>query len=238
MFSQKDVIDLWNRTDMSDFEKRMYLVCMVSEMAKKANIECVLVGGAATELYTQASYATSDIDMIVAGDLSERKAMEQLGFQKEGRSWFCDETAFNVEFPRGPLDGDWKRIKKIETEIGELFVIGIEDMIVDRCARVSSWSNNEDYDVSDENAWESTDEVVYFLLSANADSIDWEYLNKKAKEVGCEQTLRHYKKHFNKLKGDIDERNPKQIKIQQTDAYKTYLQSIKDQKEIRSLSMI
>lgn len=226
MFSQKDILTLWNDPTKTDFEKRVYLAAIIACTAEKFDLYCVLVGGAATEIYTSSNYATSDIDFITSGDKSETEVMTSLGFERDGKSWGFPETGFSVEFPKGPLDGDLKRIKPFQTELGTIPLIGIEDIIIDRCSRVTFWGNHESYDEADEAAWRSTDEVVYFLLVSYKDKIDWEYLSKKAIEAGCEKALRHYKKHYNKLHGDIDERNPKRQAIAKSEKYTDYLQEI------------
>lgn len=226
MFSQKDVIDLWESDAYQEYEKNILLAAMIAETTKDYNLKCVLVGGAATEIYTHRNYATADLDFIMLEDESENEVMKQLGFEKCGKDWSCPETGFSVEFPRGPLDGDWGRVVPISTDFGIINVIGLEDIIIDRCCRRYNWGNFEFYDKTDEFAWRTTDEVVYYLLASNSEDLDWNYLDRRAIETGCEPQLVHYKKHYKHILGEIDDRNPQREALQKTDEFNDYLNSL------------
>ena len=66
----------------------------------------VLVGGLAVEIYSRNIYLTKDIDMVNISYQKPqvvRRAMAELGFNKQGRVYVNSTTAITVEFPSGPL---------------------------------------------------------------------------------------------------------------------------------------
>lgn len=65
------------------------------------DIQVVLVGGLAVEIYTLNRYLTGDIDMVntsINSPAALKKAMAEIGFQKQGRVFENPTTNITVEF--------------------------------------------------------------------------------------------------------------------------------------------
>ena len=201
MYTADDIKEIWNDKSLSDVEKRLRLAAIVSHCFAERGARCVVVGGFATELYTASNYATADIDIVLPQYHLLREVMAQLGFEKEGRVWGMQDTGFVLDFPDEELDGEWERVSKNETPYGDVLLIGIEDIIIDRIARIQYWGNQENFNENDEFAWQTTDEVVFFLLATYRKIIDWEYLDNRAKLYDLQERLSSFKKMYKKHSG-------------------------------------
>ena len=99
------------------------LAVVVAQHLKRKDIQVVLVGGLAVEIYTENQYLTNDIDMV---DISYQKpavlraAMLELGFTKRGRVYRNSSTDIVVEFPSAPLAVGDELIKEQTHNCSEL----------------------------------------------------------------------------------------------------------------------
>ena len=93
-------------------------------------------------MYSLGGYSTYDVDLVcdrkVAGEV-----LEKLGFRKEGRFWINDELEIVVEFPDITLAGSKDRIETFEVDGFRIYVIGKEDLIVDRLNACVFWKSSE-----------------------------------------------------------------------------------------------
>lgn len=156
----------------------------------------VVVGGLAVETYTTAEYTTRDVDFIHTDDSAVARVMHALGFTKRPghRYYVHPQVDVYVEFPTGPLDGDSTRISEIQLDDGSLiFVIGIEDIIIDR---LSAWQN---WDKLREDSEDAIQAIT--LLVAQAGSIDHDYLKAVAAERGLSDALSEIQQRVNALRG-------------------------------------
>lgn len=109
--------------------------------------EAVLVGGAATVLYTEGAFNSGDFDLVAMNDPVFNQAMTAHGFKKEDRSghlmfgfYHPDHPLFGFQAVSGPLfDGraDRQRLFKmvVRDEKTTITLPAIEDMIADRLAQ-------------------------------------------------------------------------------------------------------
>ena len=67
--------ELNNRLD-----KVMYFTALLTRKLEKNGIIPVIVGGGALEFYTQGSYMTLDIDLVVSGRDVAKRVLEDMGF--------------------------------------------------------------------------------------------------------------------------------------------------------------
>lgn len=144
----------------------------------------VVVGGLAVETYTAGGYTTLDVDMIAVDDALAARVMDALGFRKQPESRHYEHPNLEalVEFPAGPLDGSEDRITEVRLDDGgSLYVIGIEDIIIDRLSAYVHW------DKRDENSADAVQAVL--LILAQQDKIDPEYLRRAAAERGLSEGL-------------------------------------------------
>jgi hypothetical protein len=70
----------------------------------KHDISCVLVGGSCVSIYTDEKYKSRDLDFI-SPDSHQRiaDALEEIGFNREGKNFVHPKSKFYAEFPTGPL---------------------------------------------------------------------------------------------------------------------------------------
>ncbi len=69
---------------------------------REKGIEVVLSGGAAVGIYSNSKYISKDLDMVNVYAINRRTiraAMEEIGFQEEGRYFKHPGTKFFIEFP-------------------------------------------------------------------------------------------------------------------------------------------
>lgn len=125
------------------------LATLVAEHLAHKNIEVVVVGGLAVEIYTANLYLTKDIDMIDRSyqpPAVMQKAMAELGFEKEGRVYSHPTTEIVVEFPTGPLSVGNEIITEttyIEGPSGQIPIISAKDLVKDRLAAFFHWKDNQ-----------------------------------------------------------------------------------------------
>lgn len=98
----------------------------------------VLSGGATVSIYSDNEYQSYNLDFIPIG-IARRvdRAMESLGFAKEGRHWRHPKNAFYVEFPAGPVAIGEKVIHDFaerRTPEGVLRLLHPTDCVMDRLA--------------------------------------------------------------------------------------------------------
>lgn len=169
--------------------ERLCIAAVICERMKEFANEVVMVGGSAVEFYTAASYMTKDIDFIAKDTLNIKRVMTDLGFLNDGDGiWYHNATSVIIEFPKGPLVGEYSRTTSLETGYGVVEIIGVEDIILDR--------------VSAAKFWQDTTEWAEYLLSSHYDNVDFEYLREKAKELLCSDTLELVIKNVNAIKNE------------------------------------
>lgn len=106
----------------------------------------VLVGGAATALYTDGSFMSCDFDIVAGVDEEFIKAMLLHGFKREDRPghllvgfYHPDHPGYGVQQVTPPLfDGrsDPSRLVHLSLDLpGEVTLPSVEDMIADRLAQ-------------------------------------------------------------------------------------------------------
>lgn len=113
------------------------------------DIQVVLVGGLAVEIYTLNRYLTGDIDMVntsINSPAALKKAMAEIGFQKQGRVFENPTTNITVEFPSAPLavgDEHIKEVTTCETAWGDIAILQAVDVVKDRLLAYLYWNDNQ-----------------------------------------------------------------------------------------------
>jgi hypothetical protein len=132
---------------MQDFSKSSIteLAAIVAAHLGDRDIQVVLVGGLAVELYSENVYLTNDIDMVdisYAKPVNLHKAMAEIGFEKRGRVFVSASTDITVEFPSPPVSVGDELVTEtttVTTTVGELPVLFARDVIKDRLAAYIHW---------------------------------------------------------------------------------------------------
>ena len=161
----------------SSLDRRIEVLAILTDVLSKEGITPVLVGGAAVEFYTLGGYATKDMDVIMPSSASVSSSMIALGFRKEGRFWISDDLDVVLEAPSGPLAGDPERILRSKVNDMSAYIIGVEDLIIDRLNAFVHWQSTND------RRWAAR------LMAMLRDSIDWDYLEWRAREDRVDAAL-------------------------------------------------
>ena len=125
------------------------LAAIVAEHLQKHDINVVLVGGLAVEIYTENLYLTKDIDMVNTNykkPATLHNVMSELGFRKQGRVYVNDTTDITVEFPSGPLAVGNKLITSTtfaKTSKGNIPILHVDDVVKDRLAAFIHWRDRQ-----------------------------------------------------------------------------------------------
>lgn len=169
-FIKKKILDLQYQP-IQKFERNIKVVGYLNYLFKKIALQPIIVGGHAIELYTAGHYTTVDVDLVVSGYDSAKKVFEKIGFVKrpEERHWYHKELALPIEIPDNILCGSMdKTIEVTFEENYSVYVIGIEDLIMDRVRAAVYWDSSSD------RQW------ALLLMNAQWNDIDFGYLKKEA----------------------------------------------------------
>ena len=102
----------------------------------------VLVGGAATELYSGGAYTSGDVDLVGSVPVIVEERLRDAGFRREGHHWIHPEGLF-VEFPASHLDRR-ERVRELQAGGSTVLVVSPEDLIADRLAHWQFWKSTID----------------------------------------------------------------------------------------------
>jgi len=165
--------------------RQVSLAAFLSKLFRARNMDFILVGGATVQFYTQGTYLTKDIDVILRGDTKEmiEEIMTSLGFKRTSnyRQFGHPVFDFSVEFPPSPIEIGSRTISKvnvIETPEGPLEIIRIEDIIMDRIIAGVEWKH------------QGSIQQAKLLWIQNQKRIDLDYLTDFAKKEGYLKTLK------------------------------------------------
>jgi predicted nucleotidyltransferase len=167
--------------------KNIALTAVITEALKEINIRPIIVGGQAVEFYTAGGYSTMDVDLVTPASIKEiNPIIEELGFEKEGKYWTYDQLDFALEVPGSDLAGDYDKVNEIEIEGLKAYIIGIEDIIIDRLNRYKFWKEYADQ------------EWIVGMIYLNYEDIDWDYLYQKSESEKTLEELKEFKKIVDK----------------------------------------
>jgi excisionase family DNA binding protein len=165
--------------------KRLLFMGLLTKALSPEKVKPILVGGNAVEFYTAGGYATQDIDVVAPSEPID-KVLKTWGFAKEGRHWISEELGIVIEAPVYSLDQEEQYEKLYEVEIEGLcvYIVGIEDLVVDR---LNAYVHRKP---SDDRTWARE------LMVLHAEEIDWDYLKKRAKEEEVDIALDELEKEL------------------------------------------
>ena len=179
--------DLANKVgNIQDINKRrLYLIGLLTEELEAEKGKPIIVGGCALEFYTTGGYTTGDIDIIFPDNKLLDKVLCKWGFIKEGRHWINDELDMYIESPGSALKGDDpSKITKVRVGNVDAYIIGVEDLIVDRLNATVHWHS------SDDRYWAK--ELIYI----HRDMLDMDYIKKRVLEEGPADEFEHVLKEI------------------------------------------
>jgi predicted nucleotidyltransferase len=161
------------------FERMLYVMSIITPALESRGIKSVVVGGSAVEFYTRDWYATGDIDLAVTKGKRRgiSRTLEELGFKTHGRMWVREDLNLYIETPGDVADLDSDRVTRVETDVGHAYVIGIEDIILDRVNAARHWKS------------ESDREQAIRMVAMFENEIDWRYLQERARKEKVVEAL-------------------------------------------------
>lgn len=165
------------------------LGALLTRLFEKQRIILTVVGGAAVQFYTQATYTTRDLDVILQGDDAKTvdEVMGSLGFVRTTTYRHFEHALFDfvVEFPPSPIEVGHRvidRVNLIETASGSVRVIRIEDILMDRIVAGVEWKDTASL------------AQARLLWLTNKDEMDLAYLTQFAKQEGYAKILKEIMK--------------------------------------------
>lgn len=155
----------------------------------RTGYSAVLVGGAATAIYTAGLFPSGDFDVVAASDTEFNKVMVEHGFIKEHRTgrllmgfYHPDCPEYGFQQVTGPLfDGrsDRNRLVRIEVASDSAVVLpAVEDLIADRLGQHAVASKTDD------SRLRQAQEL--FKL---AEALDRDYLLRRIRDEGGDPVL-------------------------------------------------
>jgi len=170
------------KSNKDDLYKKIAVISVITAALKEFKVTPVIVGGQAVEFYTSGGYSTLDIDILCELRIFEiDSVLKSLGLEREGMYWTYPDSKLAIEVPSGPLAGSWDKVTEVAIEGLEAYIIGIEDIIVDRLNRYKYWKEFDD------------EEWIIGMIFINYDDIDWDYLYMKAGEERTTDELKRFK---------------------------------------------
>ena len=167
--------------------RNIALTAVITEALKDIDIRPIIVGGQAVEFYTAGGYSTMDVDLVTPASIKEiNKIIKELGFKKEGKYWTYDQLDFALEVPGSDLAGDYDKVNEIRIADLKAYIIGIEDIIIDRLNRYKFWKEYDDQ------------EWIIGMIYLNYEDIDWNYLFQKSKSEKTIDELKEFKEIVDK----------------------------------------
>ena len=162
---------------LTGIEKKIFFMAWLYELMRKGNIRPIpiLAFESATELYTGGNYSYIDIDLISENIPSLAALLENNGFSRLGDRLCSIENELSVNFVTSHQCG---RVGKVEYSGHAIFVVSIEDTIIEKLA--SAKFHNTPKDLEWAQVLFSSDGVL---------KPDPDYLEKRASKEGVSDLL-------------------------------------------------
>ncbi len=126
------------------FERLLQSAAIITDLLIQHGIKPIIVGGLSVEIYTLSGYSTEDIDFVLSGYDKTGEILELLGFRKLGKNWLHPTVGVSVEVPSNLLAGDYNKVTEIWVDDKVIYVIGLEDIILDRLRKAVHWNSARD----------------------------------------------------------------------------------------------
>ncbi|MFP7487851.1 DUF6036 family nucleotidyltransferase [Priestia filamentosa] len=180
-----------NSLDPDDkYNAMLQTAAIITKLLEGENIKPIIVGGLSVEIYTQNDYATRDIDFVSDGYEKISEVLLKLGFSKEGRHFVHGKIEIAVEIPSSDLEGDYDKVNKVEIEEGKyVYLISLEDIIIDRLRAAVHWKSEQD------TYW------GFKLLAKNFNEVNIDYLFKRVETKSEKDELSDW---IDNIKRDIN----------------------------------
>jgi hypothetical protein len=166
------------------FQRMLYVMARITPALESVGVKAVVVGGSAVEFYTRDWYATGDIDLAINKERRERVGdmLRSMGFKERGRMWLREDLGLYIEVPGSVSDLADEKILKVDSDDGYVYLIGAEDIILDRLRAAVHWKSKAD------------EEQAVRMMTTLYDEIDWDYLRAQARKDETGAVLKNVEK--------------------------------------------
>ena len=160
----------YTKTIEDPLRRRLYVCALVTAALPHSNrLPYVVVVGNALEFYTLGDYTTADVDLVSRRRSEIGNILENWGFNRMRRHWYHADLDVAIEIPDDVLAGSEEKITQVEIEGLNVYIIGLEDLIIDRVNAYNHWRSIDDGDWAKE------------LMALYKHEIDWDYLVTSAR---------------------------------------------------------
>jgi len=169
--TKRNLLQLAN--EPQDLKRTLKALAYITNVLGAFGIRPILVGGQAVEVYTFGNYTTKDIDFVLSDFELAGKVLIAVGFEPKSLGhahWYHRELDLPIEIPDNYLLGSPDRITELDVDGSIVYVIGVEDLILDRLRAGVYWQSTSDM------------EWAKYLLESYVDDLDLEYLELESKK--------------------------------------------------------
>jgi len=135
----KKILSIRNLVD-----KKAYFMSLLTRETELKNVKPIVVGGSAVDFYTNGVFQSNDIDLVGSRKIIGETLENTFGFKRSGRHWIDEQIGIFIEVPGDYLAGSRDKITTMTVEGLKLYIIGIEDLIIDRMAACQEWKSETD----------------------------------------------------------------------------------------------
>lgn len=176
MRSRADVERLLSSETAPDRRLRVFAALLTAESGL-GTTGLTVVGGSAIEIYTNGTYVSGDIDLIVADRDPVVQRLRAWGFKDEGKLWVHEQLGLFVDMVGSYTSGSERLTRVVQTDYGEVRLGAVEDLILNRLREVRYWSERKAL------------AQAILLASVIGEDLDWEYLRWHAARDKIEDLL-------------------------------------------------
>jgi hypothetical protein len=178
--SSQDLRDLLEKAKeiAEPLKRRLFVLGVITSALSPYGVRPILIGGGAVEYYTFGGYTTRDTDLAVADHQRLDEILGRLGFRRLGRFWMRDDLDSVIEAPAGALAGEEAPLTAVEVDGLTAFVLGVEDLVIDRLNGFVHWH------------WRADGRWAERLIALHGADMDWAYLHRRALTEGTDVELR------------------------------------------------
>lgn len=151
-------------------DRKMYFMGLLTREAEKRGVRPIVVGGSAVDFYTEGIFPSYDIDLVGSREIIGEILEKTFNFKPIGRHWVNEQIGLFIEIPGTHPAGDIDKIVTIRIEDLTVYVLGLEDLIMDRIRACVYWKSQTDC------------AQARFMIGQYQNRLDLRYLEKIARD--------------------------------------------------------
>jgi hypothetical protein len=156
-------------------ERLLEVAAIVSEAVQDLGVEPVVVGGLAVAHWTDSTFLTTDVDVVIGRPAGLSQRLEALGFRRSGRQWVLGEHELSLEAPGERLEPGETAVRVLLPSGRSVLVLSAEDLLLWRLREWIHWRSVSGF------------RQAAYLLCSNV--VDVQRLEARAREEGLTLAL-------------------------------------------------